>query len=79
MCDLPGPGCSARRRRLQRLAAGGPFPGSHINSCEHKEFQAAEIPLSKDADGNPVNKSLEGEYYYYDIGTREGLDRKSVV
>jgi outer membrane protein OmpA-like peptidoglycan-associated protein len=49
------------------------FPGSHINSCDHKEFQAADIPVKKDADGNPVTKSIEGEYYYYDIGVRDGL------
>jgi OOP family OmpA-OmpF porin len=49
------------------------FPGSHINSCEHKEFQAADIPVSRDKDGNAVTKSIEGDYYYYDIGTRDGL------
>lgn len=49
------------------------FPGSHINSCEHKEFQAADIPVSRDKDGNSVAKSIEGDYYYYDIGTRDGL------
>jgi outer membrane protein OmpA-like peptidoglycan-associated protein len=49
------------------------FPGSHINSCEHKEFQAADIPVTKDKDGNAVAKSIEGDYYYYDIGVREGL------
>jgi OOP family OmpA-OmpF porin len=49
------------------------FPGSHINSCEHKEFQAADIPVKRDADGNPVTKSIEGDYYYYDIGVRDGL------
>ncbi|MGC2656805.1 MAG: OmpA family protein [Bryobacteraceae bacterium] len=49
------------------------FPGSHINSCEHKEFQAADIPVSRDSDGNAVTKSIEGDYYYYDIGTRDGL------
>ena len=49
------------------------FPGSHINSCEHKEFQAAEMPVGHDQDGKEVTKSIEGEYFYYDIGTREGL------
>lgn len=49
------------------------FPGSHINSCEHKEFEAAEMPVTRDKDGNAVTKSIEGEYFHYDIGTRDGL------
>lgn len=49
------------------------FPGSHINSCEHKEFQAAQIPVGQDKDQEEITKSIEGQYFYYDIGTREGL------
>jgi outer membrane protein OmpA-like peptidoglycan-associated protein len=48
------------------------FPGSHINSCEHKEFDAAEMPVSADKDGNEVDKNIEGEVFSWDIGTREG-------
>ncbi len=48
------------------------FPGSIINSCNHKEFESYSMPVSKDADGNGVEKAIEGEYWDYDIGTREG-------
>ena len=49
------------------------FPGSHINSCDNKEFEQAKIPVGKDADGNVVEKTLEGEYHYWDMGNRDGL------
>src|ERR1700761_8893295 len=51
------------------------FPGSHINSCEHKEFEAADMPVGLDKDGGQIRKSIEGEYFRYDIGTREGLSK----
>jgi hypothetical protein len=46
------------------------MPGSTINSCDNKEFEQAEMPVGKDAEGNVVNKTLEGEYHYWDMGTR---------
>ncbi|HZS53825.1 MAG TPA: OmpA family protein [Bryobacteraceae bacterium] len=49
------------------------FPGSHINSCEHKEFDSTEMPVGKDKDGNDVTKNLEGEYFYWDIGVRDDV------
>ena len=49
------------------------FPGSHINRCENKEFEQAKIPVAKDADGNAVEKDMEGEYHYWDMGNRDGL------
>src|SRR5579884_14600 len=49
------------------------MPGSAIHSCEHKEFDSVEMPLGKDADGNPVTKNIEGEKWYWDMGNREGL------
>ncbi len=49
------------------------FPGSIINSCNHKEFESYSMPVSKDADGNGVEKAIEGEYWDYDIATREGI------
>jgi outer membrane protein OmpA-like peptidoglycan-associated protein len=49
------------------------FPGSHINSCDHKEFESIQMPVGKDKDGNDINKAIEGEYFYYDIGTRDGI------
>jgi len=49
------------------------MPGSTIHSCENKEFEQAEMPVGKDAEGNVVNKTFEGEYHYWDMGTREGM------
>ena len=30
------------------------FPGSHLNSCDHKEFQAAEIPIGRASSPNAL-------------------------
>jgi outer membrane protein OmpA-like peptidoglycan-associated protein len=49
------------------------FPGSHINSCDHKEFESVQMPVGKDSDGNDITKAIEGEYFYWDIGTRDGI------
>jgi OOP family OmpA-OmpF porin len=49
------------------------MPGSTINGCDNKEFEQAEMPVGKDADGNPVNKTFEGEYHHWDMATREGM------
>ena len=53
------------------------FPGSKINSCEVKEFDQAEMPVGKNADG-PINKTFEGEYRSWDYATREGLGELQV-
>ena len=45
------------------------MPGSTIHSCENKEFDQAKMPI--DTDGN--EKTVEGEYHYWDYGTREGV------
>ena len=49
------------------------FPGSHINSCENKEYEQAEMPVGRDKDGGTITKTFEGEYHYWDIGTRDGI------
>jgi outer membrane protein OmpA-like peptidoglycan-associated protein len=49
------------------------FPGSHINSCEHKEFESVQMPVGRDKDGGSIEKAIEGEYFSYDVATREGL------
>jgi outer membrane protein OmpA-like peptidoglycan-associated protein len=49
------------------------FPGSHINSCENKEYEQAEMPVGRDKGGADITKTFEGEYHYWDYGTREGL------
>jgi len=51
----------------------GRMPGSVINSCDHKEFQQAEMPVGKDADGGMINKTFEGEFHYWDMATRDGM------
>jgi OmpA-OmpF porin, OOP family len=51
------------------------FPGGAIHSCENKEFEQADFPLN--ADGDKV-KHLEGEYHYWDYGTREGVSEIQV-
>jgi outer membrane protein OmpA-like peptidoglycan-associated protein len=49
------------------------MPGSHISSCEHKEFESTKIPVGKDADGAVKEKAVEGETWTWDMGNREGL------
>jgi OOP family OmpA-OmpF porin len=50
------------------------FPGSHINSCDNKEFDAADVPINSNGD----QKHLEGEYHYWDYGTRDGLSQLQI-
>jgi outer membrane protein OmpA-like peptidoglycan-associated protein len=54
------------------------FPGGIIHSCENKEFEQADFPLGNDKDGNALSKHIEGEYHYWDIGTREGTSEIQV-
>jgi len=49
------------------------MPGSHINSCEHKEFDSVKMPVGKNADGDVVEKAIEGETWSWDMGNRDGL------
>lgn len=49
------------------------MPGSHINSCDNKEFDSVKVPVGKDADGNITEKTVEGETWTWDMGNREGL------
>jgi OmpA-OmpF porin, OOP family len=49
------------------------FPGSIIHSCENKEFEQADFPMA-----DSQQKHLEGEYHYWDIGTREGTSEIQV-
>ncbi len=48
------------------------MPGSAIHSCEHKEFDSVKMPVGQNADG-PIEKDIEGEKWYWDMGNREGL------
>jgi len=54
------------------------MPGSLIHSCENKEYEQAEMPTGKDSEGNTVNKTFEGEYHYWEYGTREGVSEIQV-
>jgi OOP family OmpA-OmpF porin len=49
------------------------FPGGAIHSCDNKEYEQADFPIS-DSD----TKHLEGEYHYWDYGTREGVSEIQV-
>jgi OmpA-OmpF porin, OOP family len=54
------------------------MPGSIIHSCENKEFEQATMPVGKDSDGSVKEKTVEGEYRYWDYGTREGVSEIQV-
>jgi OmpA-OmpF porin, OOP family len=54
------------------------FPGGLIHSCDNKEYEQADFPLGTDKDGNAKSKHIEGEYHYWDIGTRPGTSEIQV-
>ncbi|PYV54583.1 MAG: hypothetical protein DMG96_33835 [Acidobacteria bacterium] len=54
------------------------MPGSTIHSCENKEFEQVKMPAGKNADGEVIEKTLEGEYHSWDYGTREGVSEIQV-
>ena len=54
------------------------MPGSAIHSCENKEFDQSKMPTGVDKDGNPKEKIVEGEFHYWDYGTREGMSEIQV-
>jgi outer membrane protein OmpA-like peptidoglycan-associated protein len=49
------------------------FPGGTIHSCENKEYEQADFPL-----GDDKQKHVEGDYHYWDIGTRDGTSEIQV-
>jgi OmpA-OmpF porin, OOP family len=49
------------------------MPGSTISTCDHKEFDSVEMPVGKNADGDPVTKNIEGEVWSWSLNNREGL------
>src|SRR5437588_2424653 len=49
------------------------MPGSTISTCEHKEFDSVEMPVGKNAGGDPVTKNIEGEVWSWSMSNREGL------
>jgi len=53
--------------------------GSTIFSCDHKEFDQARMPTSKDQDGNGVDKTFEGEVWTWTYTVRDGVSAIQVV
>jgi outer membrane protein OmpA-like peptidoglycan-associated protein len=49
------------------------MPGSTLSTCDHKEFDSVEMPVGKNADGDPVTKNIEGEVWSWSFTNREGL------
>lgn len=47
--------------------------GGIIHSCDNKEFEQADMPT-----GSDTTKHVEGEYHYWDYGTREGMSEIQV-
>ena len=64
--------------KLQRFSDLTRMPGSTIHSCENKEFEQVKMPAGKNADGEVIEKTLEGEYHSWDYGTREGVSEIQV-
>ena len=48
------------------------MPSYYIAGCESSEFDAVEMPVGLDADGNPLHTSLEGAVSYVTYGIRDG-------
>ncbi len=49
------------------------MPGSIIHGCENKEYEQADMQ-----NGPDTTKHVEGEYHYWDYGTREGVSEIQV-
>ena len=54
------------------------FPGGHINSCEHKEYEEITVRTGTNKDGESVEKKLGGEYWYWDYAARDGVSQIQV-
>jgi OOP family OmpA-OmpF porin len=54
------------------------MPGSQLKSCDHKEFDQLQVPAGKNADGDVQQKTLEGELWNWDYGTRDGMSEIQV-
>jgi OmpA-OmpF porin, OOP family len=53
------------------------MPGSTIHSCENKEYEQADLVIGKNDNGEQT-KHIEGEYHYWDYGTRDGVSEIQV-
>ena len=53
------------------------FPGGSIHSCENKEYEQLDVIVGKNDDGE-IKKHVEGDYHYWDYGTREGVSEIQV-
>src|ERR1700687_195702 len=52
----------------------GRIAGSVLRSCDNREVGQATMPLGNDEDGKYLDKTVEGEYQYWDYMVPEGLD-----
>ena len=49
------------------------MPGSKIRNCDHKEFEQVKMRTDTNKDGEAIEKTLEGEYWYWEYDNREGV------
>ena len=49
------------------------MPGSRINGCDHKEFEQVKMRTDTNKEGEAIEKTLEGEYWYWEYSNREGV------
>jgi len=63
---------------VQGFTAGDAVSREPHQLVENKEFEQADFPLGNDKEGNARTKHLEGEYHYWDIGTRDGISEIQV-
>lgn len=54
------------------------FPGGHINSCDHKEYDEMTVRTGTTKDGDTVEKKLGGETWTWDYATRDGVSEIQV-
>ncbi len=53
------------------------MPNYHVYECEASEFDARQIPIDVDADGEPVLETVEGAYSYVTYELDEGAKAAS--
>lgn len=49
------------------------MPGSKILNCDHKEFEQVKVRTGTNKDNEAIEKTIEGEYWSWEYGVREGV------
>jgi outer membrane protein OmpA-like peptidoglycan-associated protein len=49
------------------------FPGGHIATCDHKEYDEINPRVGTNKEGEAINKTLGGEYWTWSYNTRDGI------